>query len=58
MLTSEQIWQRAFAARLAKDHELALVVIDQHLSVTSRARKLISIASKPQVFARKIVDKI
>lgn len=58
MLTCEQIWQRAFAARLAKDHELDLVVIDQHFSVKSRARRLISMASQPRSFVQKVLDKI
>jgi methionyl-tRNA formyltransferase len=58
MLTCDQPWQRTFAARLAAKHELALVVVDQHLSAASRARRIAGILRHPNVLVRKVIGKL
>lgn len=57
MLTCDQTWQRTFAARLAQHHELALVVVDQHFSQRSRARRIAAMLRDPTRFLSKVRDK-
>jgi methionyl-tRNA formyltransferase len=58
MLTCEQPWQRALAARLAREHELAFVVVDQHLSAASRGRRMAAMLRDPRAFTRKLRDRM
>jgi len=58
LLTCDQPWQRTLAARLAARHELALIVIDQHLALLSRLRSLLAgVGRKPTDLLRKLRDK-
>lgn len=58
LLTCEQPWQHAFAARLAKNHELALVLVDEHLSAGARAGRIARMLKDPKASVRKALDKV
>lgn len=58
LLTCDQPWQRTLAARLALRHQLALIVIDQHLALSSRVRSFLAGAGRnPTALLRKLRDK-
>src|SRR2546422_1926532 len=58
MLACEQSWQYDIASRLAKSHELALVVVDQNFSTFSRARRFARMLKDPRASFHKVVDKV
>jgi methionyl-tRNA formyltransferase len=58
LLTCNQPWQRTLAARLAARHALALIVVDQHLAVGSRLRRLLAgTRGRPATLLKKLRDK-
>jgi methionyl-tRNA formyltransferase len=58
MLTCDQPWQRAFAARLARKHELALVVVDDHFSSGSRTDRVSALWRQPLALAGRVAEKL
>jgi folate-dependent phosphoribosylglycinamide formyltransferase PurN len=58
LLTCEQSWQRALAARLCARSELSLIVVDQHLSASSRVSRASHLLTRPLALARKVRDKL
>ncbi len=57
MLTCEQPWQRALAARLARQHELVLLCVDQHFSGEARLRRALRLLRQPARFAAKVRER-
>jgi methionyl-tRNA formyltransferase len=59
LLTCDQPWQRTLAARLAMEHEIAVLVVDHHVSLAVRLRKVVMDAARsPGAVLRKLNDKI
>jgi methionyl-tRNA formyltransferase len=54
LLTCDQPWQRTLASRLAGDHELVLVVTDEHFTQKARVARALGMLRRPGELLRKI----
>ena len=58
MLTCDQPWQRAFAARLGRAHDLELIVVDEHFSTAARANRVAALLSHPLELVQRVAEKL
>lgn len=57
LLTSDQPWPRPLAGRLASHAEMALIVVDQHLSGAARTARAAALPAQSWIVAPKLLDR-